>query len=397
VGHARDRALGARVVRLAEVAEVRRGDRVHDRAARALLAHAQRGLLRAHEGPVDVDAQHVAELLVAHLEEGTVADVAGVVHDRVDRAELVDAALHERSGAGARADVRGVRAGLAAEGSELRGDGARLVRVDVVHDHGGALTREVQAVAAADAAPAAGDDRRPAVEDAHPWPPPAPGRYFDTKRIENPRAGQARGRARRPGRRRGPAAPAEALGDAVGVLVDGPEEVLAGPGALQVVVGGDLPGVAHAAVDLDAGARVLQRGVPSDDLRRRDRERDVADERVVEGRAGRVDRGARGLLAHEDVGEHVLQRLEGADRPPDLLAPLGVVGRELGRRLGDPEQLRRDKRRALEAQLPRRAPVADALALRQRLEQVQRRVRVERQPGGLRRDALRIGELDAVG
>src|SRR5262249_15963512 len=163
------------------------------------------------------------------------------VHDRVDRAELVDAALHERSGAGARADVRGVRAGLAAEGSELRGDGARLVRVDVVHDHGGALTREAQALAPPAPPPPPRAD--PLAGGGAPrGPPPPPGGFSEPERVKNPGGGQARGGARRPGRRRGLAAPAEALGDAVGVLVDGPEEVLAGPGALQVVVGGDLPG-----------------------------------------------------------------------------------------------------------------------------------------------------------
>src|SRR5262249_61070553 len=134
---------------------------VHDRAARVLLAHAQRGLLRAHEGPVDVDAQHVAELLVAHLEEGTVADVAGVVHDRVDRAELVDAALHERSGAGARAAVRGVRAGLAAEGSGLRGDGARPVRGEALPDHGAARPPARKPRTPPEAPPAPGAARPP--------------------------------------------------------------------------------------------------------------------------------------------------------------------------------------------------------------------------------------------
>ena len=46
--------------------------------------------------------------------------------------------------------------------------------------------------------------------------------------------------------------------------------------------------------------------------------------------AARVHRGTRDLGPHEHVGAEVLDRLERADHPPELLALLGVRGRELG-------------------------------------------------------------------
>jgi hypothetical protein len=149
---------------------VRRGDGVHDRAARSLVAHAEGGFLAAHEGAVHVHAQDGSELVVAHLEEGAVAHVAGVVHDAVNAAELVDAALHQGLRALAVADVAGVDDGLAALGRDFVDHLLRFVAVDVVHHHRGAVGCRVQAVAAADAAPGAGDDDPLAVEDSHTSP-----------------------------------------------------------------------------------------------------------------------------------------------------------------------------------------------------------------------------------
>ena len=87
---------------------------------------------------------------------------------------------------------------------------------------------------------------------------------------------------------------------------------------------------------------------------------------MVEGGAGRVGRGARQLLTHEGVGEEVLDGLEGADRAPELLAALGVGGRQLLGRLGDPEQLRGDQRSAFQPQPLRDGRAGDALALGKR-------------------------------
>src|SRR4029453_6359841 len=90
--------------------------------------------------------------------------------------------------------------------------------------------------------------RMPILASAGPRPPPAPISRRSVLKIPP--------RVKRPARGAGPpGALADALRDAVRVLVDAAEEALADPGALQVVVRRDLPGVAHAAVDLDAGAR----------------------------------------------------------------------------------------------------------------------------------------------
>ena len=125
----------AGVVGLSEVSEVRGGDGVHDAAAGPLIAHAQRGLLPAQEGPEHVHAQHLAEILVGHLEEGLVADVARVVHEDVDRAECVDALRDQGPGAGARADVVAARDRLAALGGDLLDHLAGLGEVDVADHH----------------------------------------------------------------------------------------------------------------------------------------------------------------------------------------------------------------------------------------------------------------------
>jgi hypothetical protein len=167
VGHRRDRALRSAVVGLTEVAHLRSGHRVHDRSARALIAHPQRTLLRAPERAARVDPHHELPLVVGHLEEALVAHDPGVVHHRVDRTELVDALADELLRALARADVGAVRHGATARFADLADHLLRLFAVDVVHDDAGALRAQREAVPAADAAAAAGHHRGLAFEDAH--------------------------------------------------------------------------------------------------------------------------------------------------------------------------------------------------------------------------------------
>ena len=92
----------------------------------------------------------------------------------------------------------------------------------------------------------------------------------------------------------------------------------------------------------------------------------------------------------------MLDRLEAPDRPVELLALLRVVGRELLRHLGDPEQLTRRERGAFEAEPLHQRGVAHALALRQRCDVEDRGERVERCAGRPRRDPLRVDAVDPV-
>src|SRR5262245_42203663 len=158
------------------------------------------------------------------------------------------------------------------------------------------------------------------------------------------------------------------LGQLLGVLGAVAERVLEHPDALQVVVRGNFPGISHAAVHLDARARVLHRGVSRDHLRRRHRALRRAARAVVERRAGGVARRAAGLLRRVAVGEDVLDSLEAADRAVELLALLRVLGGDLLRALGNPEQQRCGECAALEPEPRRRRGVGDAIARGQRVD-----------------------------
>ena len=95
--------------------------------------------------------------------------------------------------------------------------------------------------------------------------------------------------------------------------------------------------------------------------------------------------------------QHVLDRLEGGDRPAELLALLGVVDGELGRRLGDAEQLRRRRApRPRGAAAPRPRPPTRS-PRGQRRDEEQRRERVERRRDRLAGERARVDALDAVG
>ena len=111
-----------------------------------------------------VDVEHRLELLVGHLVGDSVPRVAGVVHEDVDLAELVDGLLHKF--------VRNARIGqVAGEDSRLAVDLRRCllgdVAVDVVDEDSRALAYEELRRRAADAASRAGDDRVLSVEKSH--------------------------------------------------------------------------------------------------------------------------------------------------------------------------------------------------------------------------------------
>ena len=111
----------------------------------------------------------------------------------------------------------------------------------------------------------------------------------------------------------------EQVGHGVGPVVPGAEGRLEGVGPLEEQVGVDLPRVAHAAVHLDAGLAVGEGRLGRGELGRGDGPLDRADDRVVEGDAGGVDRAAGHLGPGEHVGHQVLERLERADRTVELV------------------------------------------------------------------------------
>ena len=116
------------------------------------------------EGDDGVDLEHRLELLVAHLVDDAVPGVAGVVDDRVDRAERLDRGLDELVAGALGGQVAAEDGGLAVDLARgLLGD----VAVDVVDQDLGALGDEQLRRRPADAARRARDDRRLAVEKSH--------------------------------------------------------------------------------------------------------------------------------------------------------------------------------------------------------------------------------------
>jgi hypothetical protein len=90
-GH--DPELGSGVIGLPDIADQPRGGRHMDIGARRLFLE-ERGRRPADvEGALQVNGDHRVEVVRAHLVEVHVAQVAGVVHHRVEPAEAVDRRL----------------------------------------------------------------------------------------------------------------------------------------------------------------------------------------------------------------------------------------------------------------------------------------------------------------
>ena len=127
-----------------------------------------RDRLRAEEGAAQVHVEDEVEVLLAHVEQRLVAQDAGVVHQHVDVAVLVQRGPDQAVRAFARRDAVVIRGRLAARRFDV-GDGlvshlaalaaAMAVRPEIVHHHLRAFVREGERVLAADAAAGSGDDR----------------------------------------------------------------------------------------------------------------------------------------------------------------------------------------------------------------------------------------------
>ena len=139
------------------------------------------GVLAQVEVTLEVDGEDDVPLLFRHVEDHLVAQDAGVVDDDVEPAEGVERLLHHAVAGLEVGDVVVVGDGVAAHlldfvddlvGRALLAAGAGRGAAEVVDDDARALGRERQALAAADAAAAAGDDRDLAFESvAHVMPP----------------------------------------------------------------------------------------------------------------------------------------------------------------------------------------------------------------------------------
>ena len=108
------------------------------------------------------------ELLLAHVDDGPVADDAGVVHEDVAPAPGIERGLDDLAGGREVRDGVVARHGLGAERGDLLAHrrsrvgvrpAAAEVAADVVDDDLRALAPERQRDAAADTAPGAGDHR----------------------------------------------------------------------------------------------------------------------------------------------------------------------------------------------------------------------------------------------
>jgi hypothetical protein len=108
----------------------------------------------------------------------------------------------------------------------------------------------------------------------------------------------------------------------------------------------DFPGEAHPTVHLHAGPGVGGRGLVGELFCAGHRTCCIANFRIVQHDRSAVQRGASELGADEHVGAEVLDRLERADRPVELLAALGVGDCQLRQPGSDPDLDRRGQQRA---------------------------------------------------
>jgi hypothetical protein len=130
---------------------------------------------------------------------------------------------------------------------------------------------------------------------------------------------------------------------ALAVVLRAAQQRAAALRALEVEVRGVLPGEADAAVDLDALARAVEERVRAVGLGAAGRlaqlarllVRDLARAQELRRHGARIERhAARALHLQQHVRAHVLDALERANRPPELLAHLRVLDRHVQARLG---------------------------------------------------------------
>jgi len=134
--------------------------REHETPARALLTHLQCGGLGTPECAHDVDSPDIGEFFVAHLQEGAIAHDAGVRHERIDSSEGSDALPDDLLASLAISHIGCAGHRATALGGDLRHDLFGLIPVDIVHDHGSARPRQVEAMSPADTAPPTRDHGR---------------------------------------------------------------------------------------------------------------------------------------------------------------------------------------------------------------------------------------------
>src|SRR5690606_28390572 len=158
LGETDEAGLGGGVVGLAGVAHHAGGAADVDDAAEAALHHGPGGSAAGDEGALEVHADDLVELLIAHAHQQVVAGDAGVVDEDVEPAVLGGDLFDRRAEGGAVADIngrdtRGSSCGLDG-GLEVveRGFGA------ADEHHVAAIRGETLGDAAADAAAGSGDD-----------------------------------------------------------------------------------------------------------------------------------------------------------------------------------------------------------------------------------------------
>ena len=122
-----------------------------------------------------MDVENEVEVLLAHVEHCLVAEDAGVVHQYVDAAVLVERGPDQAIGPLARGDAVVIRHRVAARRLDV-GDGflghfptapaAMAIRAEVIDHNLRALLCEEERVLAADATACASNDRNLAVQNA---------------------------------------------------------------------------------------------------------------------------------------------------------------------------------------------------------------------------------------
>ena len=132
---------------------------IHDPAATALLDHLLRGELRAEEGALEIDLEHLFVLLLGGVQDGRARFDAGVVDQNVEPAECFHGRGDQLSQVVDLADIGFDAHRLIAERRDLFHQRVgRFGMGDIVDDDVGALFRQLQDDRQSNAAVAASDD-----------------------------------------------------------------------------------------------------------------------------------------------------------------------------------------------------------------------------------------------
>ena len=139
---------------------------------------------RPQKHPVEIDPHQRAPVVQCGVQKRAAAGDAGIVHEHVEVAELLDRRIDDRCPIFFHGDVKLERSGTPSALSNFRGNGLGFGVGDIGQNHTGAFARERSGTAGADSRRSAGNDRDLAGNTiGHRSPPPGQSSVYTAFRI----------------------------------------------------------------------------------------------------------------------------------------------------------------------------------------------------------------------